>query len=115
MVTSGFIKTGHLIFNIKFPLVCKLTTRHMYFQKKLCCGIWKTIRLYEIGKKQLLREIELIGMPRMIRPYKLQVIGEFMKAFWFIDAGRVLRLLKEIILLSCLVPMLVICRTVCIL
>lgn len=45
-----------------------------HFQGKLLCGIGKTLRLYEMGKKQLLRKTELRGMPRMVKT--LQAAGD---------------------------------------
>lgn len=45
-----------------------------HFQGKLLCGVGNVLRLYEMGKKQLLRKTELRGIPRMVKT--LQTVGD---------------------------------------
>ena len=45
-----------------------------HFQGKLLCGVGKILRLYEMGKKQLLRKTELRGIPKVIKT--LQTAGD---------------------------------------
>mmetsp|Transcript_10804 Transcript_10804/g.16593 ORF Transcript_10804/g.16593 Transcript_10804/m.16593 type:complete len:1302 (-) Transcript_10804:89-3994(-) len=45
-----------------------------HFQGRLLVGIGKTLRLYEMGKRQLLRKCELRGFPTMIK--NLQTAGD---------------------------------------
>jgi splicing factor 3B subunit 3 len=45
-----------------------------HFQGRLLVGIGKTLRLYEMGKRQLLRKCELRGLPTMIKT--LQTAGD---------------------------------------
>jgi splicing factor 3B subunit 3 len=41
-----------------------------HFQGKLLAGIGQTLRLYEMGKRQLLRKCELRGLPTMVKTLK---------------------------------------------
>ena len=45
-----------------------------HFQGRLLVGIGKTLRLYEMGKRQLLRKCELRGLPTMVK--LLQTAGD---------------------------------------
>jgi splicing factor 3B subunit 3 len=45
-----------------------------HFQGRLLVGIGKTLRLYEMGKRQLLRKCELRGLPTMVKT--LQATGD---------------------------------------
>lgn len=45
-----------------------------HFQGKLLAGIGQTLRLYEMGKRQLLRKCELRGLPTMVKT--LQAAGD---------------------------------------
>ena len=45
-----------------------------HFQGKLLCGVGKVLRLYEMGKKQLLRKTELKGIPKLVKT--LQTVGD---------------------------------------
>ena len=45
-----------------------------HFQGRLLVGIGKTLRLYEMGKRQLLRKCELRGLPTMVKT--LQTAGD---------------------------------------
>lgn len=46
----------------------------VHFQGRLLVGIGKTLRLYEMGKRQLLRKCELRGLPNMVKT--LQAAGD---------------------------------------
>ena len=45
-----------------------------HFQGRLLVGIGKTLRLYEMGKRQLLRKCELKGLPTFVKT--LQTAGD---------------------------------------
>jgi splicing factor 3B subunit 3 len=45
-----------------------------HFQGRLLVGIGKTLRLYEMGKRQLLRKCELRGLPTYVKA--LQTVGD---------------------------------------
>jgi splicing factor 3B subunit 3 len=45
-----------------------------HFQGRLLVGIGKTLRLYEMGKRQLLRKCEIRGLPTMVKT--LQTAGD---------------------------------------
>ena len=45
-----------------------------HFQGRLLVGIGKTLRLYEMGKRQLLRKCELRGLPTFVKT--LQTAGD---------------------------------------
>ena len=45
-----------------------------HFQGRLLVGIGKSLRLYEMGKRQLLRKCEIRGLPTMVKT--LQTAGD---------------------------------------
>lgn len=59
-----------------------------HFQGRLLAGIGHTLRLYEMGKKQLLRKCELRGLPTMIKTLHgagdRAYVGDLMKSMHFI-------------------------------
>lgn len=59
-----------------------------HFQGRLIAGIGHTLRLYEMGKKQLLRKCELRGLPTMIKTLHgagdRAYVGDMMKSMHFI-------------------------------
>ena len=59
-----------------------------HFQGRLLAGIGPTLRLYEMGKKQLLRKCELRGLPTMIKTLHgagdRAYVGDLMKSMHFI-------------------------------
>lgn len=59
-----------------------------HFQGKLLAGIGKTLRLYEMGKRQLLRKCELRGFPTMIKTLQgagdRAYVGDLMESVQFV-------------------------------
>ena len=59
-----------------------------HFQGKLLAGIGQTLRLYEMGKRQLLRKCELRGLPSMVKTLQgagdRVYVGDMMQSMQFI-------------------------------
>ena len=59
-----------------------------HFQGRLLAGIGKTLRLYEMGKRQLLRKCELRGLPTMIKTLQgagdRAFVGDLMQSMHFV-------------------------------
>ena len=58
------------------------------FQGRLLVGVGKTLRLYEMGKRQLLRKCELRGLPTMVKTIQgatdRAYVGDMMQSMQFI-------------------------------
>lgn len=59
-----------------------------HFQGKLLAGIGQTLRLYEMGKRQLLRKCELRGLPTMVKTLQgagdRAYVGDMMQSMQFV-------------------------------
>ena len=59
-----------------------------HFQGRLLVGVGKTLRLYEMGKRQLLRKCELRGLPTMVKTLQgagdRAYVGDMMQSMQFI-------------------------------
>lgn len=59
-----------------------------HFQGKLLAGIGQTLRLYEMGKRQLLRKCELRGLPTMVKTLQAAgdrvYVGDMMQSMQFV-------------------------------
>jgi splicing factor 3B subunit 3 len=59
-----------------------------HFQGRLLAGIGQTLRLYEMGKRQLLRKCELRGLPTMVRTLQgtgdRAYVGDLMQSMQFV-------------------------------
>ena len=59
-----------------------------HFQGKLLAGIGQTLRLYEMGKRQLLKKCELRGLPTMVKTIKgagdRAYVGDMMQSMQFV-------------------------------
>lgn len=60
----------------------------VHFQGRLLVGIGQTVRLYEMGKRQLLKKCELRGMPTMVKTLQAAgdraFVGDMMQSMQFI-------------------------------
>ena len=60
----------------------------VHFQGRLLVGIGKTVRLYEMGKRQLLKKCELRGFPTMVKTLQAAgdraFVGDMMQSVQFI-------------------------------
>mmetsp|Transcript_22189 Transcript_22189/g.33209 ORF Transcript_22189/g.33209 Transcript_22189/m.33209 type:complete len:1312 (+) Transcript_22189:182-4117(+) len=60
----------------------------VHFQGKLLAGIGKTLRLYEMGKRQLLRKCEMRGLPTMVKTLQgagdRAYVGDMMQSMQFV-------------------------------
>ncbi|KAL7490114.1 hypothetical protein ACHAW6_015826 [Cyclotella cf. meneghiniana] len=60
----------------------------VHFQGRLLVGIGQTVRLYDMGKRQLLKKCELRGMPTMVKTLQAAgdraFIGDMMQSMQFI-------------------------------
>lgn len=60
----------------------------VHFQGRLLVGIGNTVRLYEMGKRQLLKKCELRGMPTMVKTLQAAgdraFVGDMMQSMQFI-------------------------------
>lgn len=70
-----------------------------HFQGKLLCGVGKILRLYEMGKKQLLRKTELRGIPKLIKTLQTAgdryVLAKIMYCFFYILLHSFLQSLRR--------------------
>jgi splicing factor 3B subunit 3 len=63
------------------------------FGGRLLAGVGKTLRVYELGKKKLLRKVELRGLPTMIQSLHVIsasriVVGDLAESFHFVKYKR---------------------------
>lgn len=62
------------------------------FQGRLLAGIGKVLRIYDLGKRKLLRKCENKGFPRMIKSIQTQgdriVVGDLSESFHFVKYKR---------------------------
>ena len=75
----------------------------VHFQGRLLVGVGKTVRLYEMGKRQLLKKCELRGMPTMVKTLQAAgdraFVGDMMQSMQFIrydsTANRLVLVAKD--------------------
>ena len=75
----------------------------VHFQGRLLVGVGRTLRLYEMGKRQLLKKCELRGMPTMVKTLQAAgdraYIGDMMQSLHFIrydsTANRLVLVAKD--------------------
>mmetsp|Transcript_23184 Transcript_23184/g.49148 ORF Transcript_23184/g.49148 Transcript_23184/m.49148 type:complete len:1382 (+) Transcript_23184:152-4297(+) len=75
----------------------------VHFQGRLLVGIGKTVRLYEMGKRQLLKKCELRGLPTMVKTLQAAgdraFIGDMMQSIQYVrydaTANRLVLVAKD--------------------